>query len=123
METSKPLSFQLLGNDYLENILLQLVNRYSIVQMFYNKQKSAAESHLVIHLRQKKDADDLRLTKWVKKVKELYDVNVYCFYSARLHRQFVLGFPFVEWLCRPSAVIYQNDAAGDPLLIKRSWKK
>lgn len=123
MKTLKPLSFPALENEYLESILLQMINRYDIVQMFYNKQKSDTKKQLVIHLRPKKDADDLRLKKWVKKVKDLYKVDIYCLYTSRLQRQFASGHPFIEWLCQPSSVIYQNEEAGEPLLIKRSWTK
>jgi hypothetical protein len=38
MKTSAKLSFPKLENDFLENILRQLVNQYTIVQLFFTKE-------------------------------------------------------------------------------------
>lgn len=124
MKTSKKLSFPKLENEFLENILRQLVNQYTIVQIFFTKQEPpSVNSHLVINLGQKIDAEQLHLTKWVKKVRNCYQIDVYFIYSGRLHHQFSLGHPFIEFHCQPSALIYQNEDSVNPLIITRDWKK
>jgi hypothetical protein len=123
MKTSKKLSFAKLENEFLENILRQLVSQYTVVQLFFSKQESSLHSQLVINFEQKKDAELLQLTKWAKKVKNLYQIDVCFIYSGRLHHRFSLGHPFVEFYCQPSALIYQNEVSVNPLIIRRDWKK
>ena len=123
MKTSEKLSFPKLENEFLENILRQLVNQYAIVQLFFTKEPSPLFSQLVIHIEKNGDAEQLQQHKWIKKVRNRYRVEVCLIYSARLYHRFALGHPFVEWYCRSSALIYQNAAAGEPLIIARDWKK
>jgi len=123
MKTSKQPSFPMLENEFLENILRQTVSHYAVIQVFYNKPKPGKQAVLVIHLQQKQDADALQAQPWVEKIKNQYQTFVYCVYSTRLHHKCSLGHPFIEAYCRPSAAIYQNEAAGEPLLIRRNWTK
>ncbi|REH00996.1 hypothetical protein [Flavobacterium aquicola] len=124
MKTSKKLSYPKLENEFLENILGQLVNQYTIVQIFFTKQEPPSlNSHLVINICEKIDAEQLQQKKWITKVRDRYQINVYFIYSGRLHHRFSFGHPFIEFYCQPSALIYQNEDSVNPLIIKRSWKK
>lgn len=123
MKTSKKLSFPKLENEFLENILRQLVNQYAIVQLFFTKQGRSLHAQLVINLGKKTDAEQLQSAKWVEKVRNCYQINVIFIYSGRLHHRFSLGHPFIELYCQPSALIYQNEEALNPLIITRDWKK
>jgi len=123
MKTSKKLSFPKLENEFLENILRQLVNQHTIIQLFFTKQPSPLFSHLIIHIEKNIDAEQLQQNKWVKKVRNRYQIDVYFIYSAKLHHRFSLGHPFIELYCQPSAIIYQNKESGDSLIITRDWKK
>ena len=123
MKTSKKLSFPKLENEFLENILRQLVNQYTVIQMFFTKQERSLHSQLVINLEKKTDADQLQSAKWVAKARNGYQINVIFIYSGRLHHRFSLGHPFIELYCPPSALIYQNGEALNPLIIARNWKQ
>ncbi|MFV8342035.1 hypothetical protein [Flavobacterium sp. XS2P39] len=123
MKTSKKLSFPKLENEFLENILRQLVNQHNIFQMFFSKQPSCMFSYLIIHIEKNIDAQELQQNKWVKKVRKRYQIDVYFIYSERLHHRFSLGHPFIEFYCKPSAIIYQNKELENPLIITRDWKK
>ena len=123
MKTSAKLSFPKLENEFLENILRQWVNQHTIIQMFFTKEPAPLFSQLMIHIEKNSDAEQLQQHKWIKKVRNRYQVEVCFIYSARLYHRFSLGHPFMEWYGRPSALIYQNAAAGDPLIIKRDWKQ
>jgi hypothetical protein len=123
MKTSKKLSFPKLENEFLENILRQLVNQYIIIQIFFTKQPSMGFSRLMIHIEKNSDAKKLEQQKWVRKARNSYQIDVCFLYSAKLHHRFSLGYPFIEWYCQPSALIYQNEASQDALIITRSWKK
>lgn len=123
MKTSKKLSFPQLENEFLENILRQLVNQYAVVQVFFTKEPAPLFSQLVIHVKNNGEAEQLQQHKWITKVGNRYQVEVCLIYAARLYHRFSLGHPFIEWYCRPSALIYHNKEAGNPLTIKRDWKK
>jgi hypothetical protein len=123
LKTSKKLSFPKLENEYLENILRQLVNQYTIVQLFFTKEPAPLFSQLMIHIKNKEEGEQLQQHKWIKKVRNRYQIEVCLIYSTRLYHRFALGHPFMEWYGRPSALIYQNAAAGDPIIIKRDWKQ
>lgn len=123
MKTSEKLSFPKLENEFLENILRQLVNQHNIIQMFFTKQTSPLFSHLMINVEKNRDAQQLQQNKWVKKVRNRYQIDVLFIYSGRLHHRFSLGNPFIELYCQPSALIYQNSAAVNPLIITRDWKQ
>jgi len=123
MKTSNHSSFPKIENEFLENILRQLVSQYAVIQLFYHKERETPQSHLVIHLAHKADADQIQSQKWVAKVRELYNVHVLCIYATRLHRQLALGHPFFEWYCRPSVIIYQDAEAVEVLVTTRDWGK
>lgn len=123
MKTSKKLTFPKLENEFLENILRQLVNQYSVIQIFFSKNPSSVFSHLIIHIEKNSDAQELQQSRWVKKVRNRYQIDVYFIYSVKFHHKFSLGHPFVEFYCQPSTVIYQNEELRDSTIIKREWKK
>ena len=123
MKTSEKLTLPKLENEYLENILRQLVHQYNIIQMFFAREQSSAISHLIIHIEKSIDAKKLQENKWVNKVKKRYQIDVNFIYSSKLQHRFSLGYPFIEYYCQPSALIYQNEESGNPLVIKRDWTK
>lgn len=123
MKTSKKLALPKLENEYLENILRQLVNQYNSIQIFFTRQESAAFSYLIIHLEKNTDAQKLQQQKWIKKARNRYQMEVCIIYSAKLHHRFDLGHPFIERYCQPSALIYQTKESQEALIITRNWKK
>ena len=122
MRTSEKLTFPKLENEYLENILRQLVHQYNIIQLFFTKSTSSSFSHLIVHIEQSMDAKQLQENQWVKKVRKHFHVNVLFVYSSKLQYRFSLGYPFFEYYCHPSAIIYQNESA-DSIVIAKAWKK
>lgn len=123
MKTSEKRMFPKLENEYLENILRQLVSQYAIIQMFFTRQSSCMDSCLLIHVEKNSDAQLLRQAKWVNKVRNRYKIHVCFVYAQRLDHKFSLGHPFVAFYCQPSALIYQNEACEHPLALAGSWKK
>lgn len=123
MKTSKKLTFPKLDNEFVENILRQLVNQYSVIQIFFSKNHSSVFSHLIIHIEKNSDAQELQQCRWVKKIRNRYQIDVYFIYSVKFHHNFSLGHPFVEFYCQLSAVIYQNEELRDSSIITREWKK
>ncbi|TDE01540.1 hypothetical protein [Flavobacterium sandaracinum] len=123
MKTLEKLTFPKLENEYLENILRQLVNQYTIIQIFFTKGQSSAFSYLIIHTEKGIDAKELQEKNWVRKVKNNCQIAVYFIYTSKLRHRFSLGYPFIEFYCRPSAVIYQNKDSQDSIVITRDWKK
>ncbi|RKS92703.1 hypothetical protein BC952_2618 [Flavobacterium limicola] len=123
MKTLEKLSFPKLENEFLENILRQLVNQYAVIQIFFTREPSRLFSQLIIHIDKNSDAEQLQLNKWVQKVRNRDQIAVYFIYSAKLHHRFSLEQPFIELYCQPSALIYQNSAAVNPLTITTDWKK
>jgi hypothetical protein len=123
MKTLEKLSFPKLENEFLENILRQLVNQHNIIQMFFTKQPSCVYSYLLIHIEKNMDAEQLQQNKWVKKVRSLYQIDVYFIYSERLHHRFSLGHPFIEFCCQPSSLIFQNEESKNSITVRQDWKK
>lgn len=123
MKASKKITFPKLNNEFVENILRQLVNQYNIIQIFFSKNSSSVFSHLIIHIEKNSDAQELQQSRWVKKVRNRYQLDVYFIYSVKFHHKFSLGHPFVEFYCQPSAVIYQNEELRDLPIITREWEK
>lgn len=68
MKTSEKLSFPVLKNEYVENILRQLLHQYAVCQVFYTAQDLGL-SYLVVHLEQHKDAAPLQSRPWVRKAR------------------------------------------------------
>lgn len=122
MKTATPLYFRQLGNEFLENILRQLVEQQHVLQVFFTPRQSSTMAHLVVHLEQKAAADQLQGSKWVRKARKLYRTNVYFIYSTRLLHQSSIGHPFVACYCMPSALLYERDGAGKLAVGKRGWK-
>ena len=123
MKTSKKLSFPKLENEYLENILRQLVNQHTIIQIFFTREKYSVYSCLIINIESNIDAQKLQQSKWVRKVKEHFQINTAFIFSSKLRHHYSLGSPFIAFYCRESAIIYQNIELENPLIIKRDWKK
>jgi len=123
MKTSEHLSFSKLENEFLEDAIKQLNEQYLIIQIFYNKSVHSQDSHLILNLEHKKDIDKIKQKHWIKKTYSEHKVHIHLFYSTQLHYKFDLGHPFVEFYCKPSALIYQNEQYGNHLLIERNWKK
>lgn len=123
MKTSKKITFPKLENEFLENILRQLVNQHNIIQIFFIKNTSSLFSHLIIHTKKNSDAKELQQSKWVQKVRNRYMIDVQFIYSVKLQHKFSLGHPFIEFCCQLSALIYQNEELGDSPIIVRNWKK
>ena len=123
MKTSNQLSFSKLENEFLEDAIKQLNQDYIIIQIFYNKSVHFQDSHLIIHLEHKNDVEKIKQKHWIKKAYSEYKVHIHLFYNTQLLYKFDLGHPFVEFYCKPSALIYQNEQYGNHLLIERNWKK
>lgn len=123
MKNSAKLSFPKLQNEYIENILRQLVSQHPIVQVFFTGDPSPLFSQLIIHTEKNTSAQELRQSKWVTKVKNQYQINVCFVYSSKLHHQYALGSPFTSFYCRPSAVIYQNKKLDEAVFSTGEWKK
>ena len=110
-------------NEFLEDVLRQLVNQYKIVQMFFTKNTHSVFSYLIIQTDQNSNVDQIRQSKWIHKVIKLYKIDVYIVSSVKLHRQCSLGDPFIELYCHQSKMIYQNEEMKDSFIIPRNWKK
>ncbi|MDA6070671.1 hypothetical protein NJT12_13665 [Flavobacterium sp. AC] len=123
MKTLEKLSFPKLENEYLENILRQLVRKYNIIQIFFTRGQSPTFSHVIIHIDKSIDAKKLQENKWVKRVKKRSEIDVNFIDSLKLQHRFSLGDPFIEFYCQPSALIYQNEEWEYSLIITREWKK
>ena len=123
MKTSEKLTFPKLENEFLENVLRKLVSQHTIIQLFFTKKTSCLFSNLIIHIEKNSDAPKLQQDKWVKKVRNLYQIDVLFICSTKLHHRFSLDFPFFELYCQPSAIIYQNVASENSIAITRDWKK
>ena len=96
MKTQKKSPFSILANEFLENILNQLVHNYSVVQIFYKQEKNSPKSHLLISVSKNADALKLQSKKWFAEVREQYQVYIYFIDYSRLEYQFSKGHPFIE---------------------------
>ncbi len=76
MKACYQLSFPQLTNELVENILKQLLNQYSIIQMFFTKGQAATVSYLIIRVEKNAGAIVLQGHKWVKKIKEQFNIVV-----------------------------------------------
>lgn len=123
MKSLKKTTFPELENEFLEDVLQQLVNQYKIVQMFFTKNTHTVFSHLIIHIAQNSNADHLQQNKWIQKAKNLYKVDVYILSSEKMHHRYSLGDPFIEFYCHQSKMIYQNQEMKDAFVMPRNWKE
>jgi len=123
MKSLKKTTFPELENEFLEDVLRQLVNQYKIVQMFFTKNTHTVFSYLIIHTDQNSNVDQIRQNKWIHKVKKLYKIDVYIVSSVKLNHRCSLGDPFIELYCHQSKMIYQNEEMKDSFVIPRNWKK
>lgn len=123
MKASYQLSFPQLNNELVENILKQLLNQFSIIQMFFAKGQAATVSYLIIRVEKNVDAIVLQGHKWVKKIKEQFNIVVFFSCSSKLHHQYFLASLYIEYNCRTSSRIYQKEKVENLLVIRRNWKK
>lgn len=122
MKTSKKITFPTLQNEYLENILRQLIHQHTICNIFYTPQASGL-SHLIIHLEHSLAVAPLQSSPWVRKAKMQYQTAVIFFSSSQLAHRRSLGHPFVACYCPASALIYENEAPENAFKSERSWKQ
>lgn len=122
MKNSKKITFPALQNEYLENILRQLVHQHAVCNIFYTPQASGL-SHLIIHLDHSLAVAPLQSGPWVRKAKMQYQTAVAFFSSSQLAHRRSLGHPFVACYCTASALIYENEAHENPFKSERSWKQ
>ncbi|MFV8465532.1 hypothetical protein [Flavobacterium sp. LB1P62] len=123
MKTLEKLKFPKLENDYLENILRQLVRQYNVIQMFFTRQQYSEFSCLIINIESNIDAQKLQQSKWVRKVKEHLQINIAFIFSSKLRHHYSLGSPFLAFYCRESAVIYQNNEFENSIFRTEEWQK
>lgn len=123
MKTLEKLSFPKLENEYLENILRQLVNQYSIIEIFFTRHSLPLLSNLIVHIENSTDAKKVQQSKWVKKIKEHFQIDVSFIFSSKLRHHYSIGNPFIAFYCHPSAVIFQNKELLDATFKPVKWKK
>ena len=122
MKTPKKSPFSVLANERLENTLNQLVKDYSIVHVFYKKEKKT-RSHLLIHVSKNADAAKLCSKKWVSEFREQYQVYIYFVDYSTAGYQLSKGHPFMAYHAHRRSMIYQSEDSGSLLLRCRNWKK
>lgn len=123
MKTLEKLTFPQLENEYLENILRELVGKYNIVQVFFTRAQSSLFSKLIINIESSIDAQKHQHAKWVRKVKERLHIDVLFIFTSKIRHHYSLGDPFKAFYCRESAVIYQNNEFADSAFKTVEWKK
>lgn len=123
MKTSEKLSFPKLENEYLENILRQLVIQFNIIEIFFTRHSLPVLSNLIVHIENGTDSQKIQQSKWVKKIKEHFKIDVSFIFSSKLRHHYSLGNPFTAFYCRPSAVIFQNKELLDAIFKPVKWKK
>jgi len=123
MKTLEKLSFPKLENEYLENILRQLIHQYNVIQIFFTRQQYSEFSCLIINIESNIDVQKLQHNKWVRKVKEHLQINVVFIFSSKLRHHYSLGSPFIAFYCRESAVIYQNNEFENSIFRTEEWQK
>ena len=123
MKTSKKITFPTLDNEFLENILRQLVHQQSIVQIFFAQNTPPVISHLIIHLENNNEVQKLQVSNWVQNVRKRYQVNISFIYTTKLKHHLSLGHPFFQFCCQPSALIYQDDKSDISPINIINWKQ
>lgn len=123
MKTLEKLSFPKLENEYLENILRQLIHQYNVIQIFFTRQKCSGFSCLIINIESNIHAQKLQQNKWVRKVKEHLQIDIAFIFSSKLRHHYSLGSPFIAFYCRESAVIYQNNELENSIFRREKWQK
>lgn len=123
MNTFKPNAFSTLSNAYVENILNPLVREYPVTQIFHHREHKNNRSHLFICLEKKADAEQLRGSSWVRKVRDHYPLHVYFTDASRMEYRLSKGHPFFEYHCQQCFTLYQSDDSNSLFTINRGWKK
>jgi hypothetical protein len=123
MKTLEKLTFPQIENEYLENILRELADKYNIVQMFFTREQSSGFSKLIVSIESSIDAQKYQQSKWVRKVKERLHIDVLFIFPSKIRHHYSLGDPFKAFYCRESAVIYQNNEFADSAFKTVEWQK
>lgn len=122
METSKKITFPILQNEYMENILRQLIHQYAVCQLFCTPKESGL-SYLVVHLEQHKDVEPLQSRPWVRKAMARCQIAVSFVSSSQLEHRYSLGHPFVACYCAAASLIYQDLGYAGTAHPDRDWKR
>lgn len=122
MKTLKKITFPGLANEYLENILRQLVLQHAVLQVFYTPQDSGL-SYLVVHLEEQHDLELLQSRPWVRKARERCQVAVSFVSSSQLEHRYSLGHPFTACYCTAASLIYAASRAISPPHPDSGWKR
>lgn len=122
MKTTLQPTFPKLQNSYLNQLLPQLISRYSVVQLFYTPHFRNINACLFIHLKSKEEATRLQNQKWVKKARVSHNLNVFIFYSFQLQMLYNSGNPFIAAYCNASTLLYTNPEANTALETDHQWK-
>ncbi|MFY0482141.1 hypothetical protein ACI6PS_06000 [Flavobacterium sp. PLA-1-15] len=122
MKNLKKSTFPLLQNDYLENILRQLVCQYAVCRIFYTPQ-DAGLSYLVVELEWQQDLEPLQLRPWLQKALSAHRTAVSFVSSSQLHHRSKLGHPFIACYCAAAALVYPDAVSFPQMQTDRSWKQ
>ncbi|WP_296149906.1 hypothetical protein [uncultured Flavobacterium sp.] len=122
MKTSEKLSFPVLKNEYVENILRQLLHQYAVCQVFYTAQDLGL-SYLVVHLEQHQDAALLQSRPWVRKARARCQIAVSFVSSTQLEHRYSLGHPFAACYYTAASLIYQDSGYAGTAHTDRDWKR
>ncbi len=123
MKTLNKSQYSILANEFIENILEQIIRDYSIGQVFFKKEKNSTRSHILFQLNKFADVAKLRSKRWVKEFRDQYEVYFYFIDYSKLEYQLSKGHPFIEYHCQRSSIIYQNKDSRSSILKDRIWKK
>lgn len=123
MKTKSTPPFPKIENTYLTQLLPQLINQYSVVQLFYTPQSEHEPAQLVVHLKSKNEVDVLQNQKWVKKARVSHNLNVFFFYSFQLQMLYNSGNPFIAAYCNASTLLYTNKEANTALETDHKWNR
>lgn len=105
MTTPKNLLIPTLQNDTLRAQIEQAARQYLIIQVYYHEAVSSEHAHLLIVTDAKKDAEDLRIKRWVKEASLHFKTQLYVSYRSRIERQLEIGNPFALLYCQPARLI------------------
>ncbi|WP_337039167.1 hypothetical protein [Elizabethkingia anophelis] len=116
MKTLQKYSFPQIENKYLSDRLLQIIEKYSIMYIFYRMASVATGSKVVLYIctLNKEEAEKLQRQKWVSKLLT-ENILVYFTYHFRLDYGFFTGNPFDWYYGATATVLYKNKDATLPI--------
>lgn len=119
--TVKPL-FTMLHDKHLASILSQLVQQYSIIQLFYTQEPAPIPSQLIIHIEKILDEKKLMQSLWIKQlIKKRNLIRVHYIDTKSLEQQCTVGHPFIELYCQPSALLYKKMDMETATAQQKTW--